>query len=135
MVLWFTGSLLEAMDSRVQCFHCPTGNHPDWVRLLGLPISFWTEEIFQEISSALGHFYEVDLSYKRTGYMAMDHILVDLKLENGLVDYISIQHQGHTFTQELDYEGIPFRCGRYHVYGHLAKDCPLTAKKRKWVKK
>jgi hypothetical protein len=76
----------------------------------------------------MGHFYEAELSFKSIGYMAMAHILVGMKLTNGLVDCISIQHQGCTFTQELDYEGIPFRCGRCHAYGHLAKDCPLQEK-------
>ena len=29
------------------------------------------------------------------------------------------------FKQPLDYMGIPFRCYRCHVYGHLANECSL----------
>jgi hypothetical protein len=81
----------------------------------------------------MGYFYEADLSFKSIGYMAMAHILVGMKVTNGLVECISIQHQGCIFMQELDYKGIPFRCVRCRAYGHLAKDCPLQLKKHEWV--
>jgi hypothetical protein len=68
---------------------------PIWVRLPGLPISFWTEEIFHKIGSTLGHFYEADLSYKTTGYMAMAHILVGLKLTNGLALHLHTTSWAH----------------------------------------
>jgi hypothetical protein len=44
------------------------------------------------------------------------------KAIRGAKDSISIQHKDTIYHQSLYYEGIPFRCGRCHVYGHLAKD-------------
>lgn len=38
------------------------------------------------------------------------------------------------FEQILDYEYLPFRCHRCHEYGHLAKDCPLGRRRRRFQK-
>jgi hypothetical protein len=66
--------------------------------------------------------------------MEIAKILVRLKILSGLEESISIQHQGYTFSQELDYKGIPFRCSPCHIYGHLEKECALPEKRRKWFK-
>jgi hypothetical protein len=134
MVFWDLGSVLEAMDAKFNASSSQLEVTPIWVRVPGLPLSFWTKEIFQEIGSTLGnHYNEVYLSYKQSRPMAMAPILFGLKLLRGLTVCISIKHKGHIFTQELDYEGIPFICGP--CLWSLEKDCTLMVKKWKWVKK
>jgi len=90
---------------------------------------------FREIGNALGFYYEADISYQSTGYMGMAHILVGIKLFVGLADTIIIQRRDEVYHRELDYEGIPFRCGKCHFYGHLAKEWSRNVKSRIWVRK
>jgi hypothetical protein len=52
--------------------------------------------------------------------MGMAHILMDLNISGGLVDSIFIQLGKNTYHQSIDYEGIPFRCGRCHSYDDLS---------------
>jgi hypothetical protein len=69
------------------------------------------------------------------GYMSMEHILVGINLSEWLSDSIILKNQGKEYTQELDYEGIPFRCRICHTYGHLAADLSKQESRKKWVKK
>jgi len=35
----------------------------------------------------------------------------------------------------MDYEGIPFICGRYHSHGHIGMDFSKLFNRKKWVQK
>jgi hypothetical protein len=76
----------------------------------------------------LGSYIEVDMSFEETGHMTVAWILVRLNLRPGLLQEITIESAAGTFVQILDYEGIPFRCHRCHVYGHGIVECPLPFK-------
>jgi hypothetical protein len=76
----------------------------------------------------LGSFLEADMSFEETGLMTVARILVKLDLKKGLPQEITINSAAGTFVQMLDYEGIPFRCHRCHVYGHGVASCPLPFK-------
>jgi hypothetical protein len=86
-----------------------------------------------EIGNALGIFYEVDKSYCDFGYMGMAQILVGMDLTKGLEDSITIRRGTKIFYQPINYEGIPFKCGRCHVHGHLATNCPFPNRRNLWV--
>jgi hypothetical protein len=58
----------------------------------------------------------------------MAHILVGLNLSNGLTDTITIKTSNSNFCQELDYEGIPSKCGCCHYYGHIDNEFSLPGK-------
>jgi hypothetical protein len=106
---------------------------PIWVCLIGLPLIFWSEDIFRELGNAISFLYKAYLSFQNPGYMAMARILVGLKLFGGLADSTTIQHNSISFQPNLDYKGIPFGCGRCHTYGHLMKEC--SREEKRWVKK
>jgi len=38
-------------------------------------------------------------------------------------------------VQSLDYVGIPFRCNRFHNYGHVLEICSLPFERMVWLKK
>jgi hypothetical protein len=42
-----------------------------WVRLLGLPLILWSDEVFNKIGNSLGLFYKADNSYRDTRNMGM----------------------------------------------------------------
>jgi hypothetical protein len=81
------------------------------------------DEVFREIGNSIGLYYDADHSFTTSGYMGMARILVGIKLSDGLIKNITITHKGTYFNQALDYEGIPFKCGRCHTYGHITRDC------------
>jgi hypothetical protein len=60
--------------------------------------------------------------------MSMARILVRLDLRPRLLKEMTIEMTFGSFIQPLDYEGIPFRCHRCHVYGHGIVDCKLPFK-------
>ena len=57
----------------------------------------------------------------------MAQILVGLQIYKGLADRLPIESTSGTHIQPLDYEGLPFRCHRYHELGHLVAKCPKVA--------
>lgn len=62
-----------------------------WVRLPGLPVHFWTEQIFKQIGDAMGKFLTYDDSFISSRTMAYARILVYMDLTYGLPEFINIQ--------------------------------------------
>jgi hypothetical protein len=83
----------------------------------------WPDEVLKEIGNALGLFYDVDNSYKDSGYIGMARILVCLELSKGLANSIMIRKGPPIFSQSMNYGGISFKCGQCHFYGYLTKNC------------
>jgi hypothetical protein len=103
---------------------------PIWVHFPGLSLKFWFVKCFQAIGNFLGDYISVDLSFKETGVMFLAHILVSLNVRGGLQKQFKMTNMGHTCTQILDYEGVPFRYRRFHEYGHILKDFSLPFRDR-----
>lgn len=57
--------------------------------------------------------------------MGIARILVSIDLCEGLVEELELMREGKFLVQQLDYEGISFRCLCFHGYGHLLEDCNL----------
>jgi len=103
---------------------------PIWVRLPALPLQFWEEEHFQSIGNLLGEFLESDKSYLDSKQRKMARILVKINVREGLGDEVDLAMGPFRHTQKIDYENVPFRCRRCHVYGHLVADCKLPLRTR-----
>ena len=58
-------------------------------------------------------------------------MLIDIR--NGLPTELIIRKGGTDFSQPLDYLGVPFKCFRCNVFGHLMKDCSLPYNKNPFV--
>eukprot|EP00253_Pinus_taeda_P025838 PITA_25838 len=112
-----------------------TDEFPVWVRVPGLPSFLWTESVFEAIGNRLGTFMEADKSYLKTKNRVMARILVRLKPSGGLPQKINLEYKEYLFEQILDYEHLPFRCHICHVYGHLAKECPLHSQRNRFRRK
>jgi hypothetical protein len=96
-----------------------------WVRILGMPMEFWTKKIFSELGNFLGTFLDVDMSFLESGEMAVARILVSLDIQEGLIEELELIFGEKSLKHKLDYEGVPFRCRRCHQYGHIANQCSL----------
>lgn len=117
--------MFDAAHEKVDVF-------PVWVRAPGLPSFLWAESVFKAIGNRLGTYLETDMSFLETNNRAMARILVSLNPCRGLVEKINLQYKDYVFEQILDYEYLPFRCHRCHEYGHLAKECPLGRRRRRF---
>lgn len=62
----------------------------------------------------------------------MERILVNLNPSRGLAKKVNLEYKEFFFEQILDYEYFPFRCHRFHVYGHLAKECPIGRRRKRF---
>ena len=49
----------------------------------------------------------------------MAHILVNLDLREELEENIKLTMRNKVHVQAIDYIGIPFKCNRFHKYGHI----------------
>lgn len=84
------------------------GVGPIWITLPGLPLQFWSEDIFRRIGNLLGTYMEYDKSFKTTRMMAYARVLVHLDTRGGLQQHITIQWRSFSQKQLLDYEGVPY---------------------------
>jgi hypothetical protein len=94
---------------------------PVWVRLPNLPVHCWNWDSLKHIGDALGKF--IDRANNNDQYDCA-RICVEVDLEVGLPEAIKIKVGSWTHVQVLDYEQLPFKCHKCHVYGHFARGCP-----------
>jgi len=90
------------------------GVSPIWVRLSGLPLQLWTEDVFHLIGDDLGQYLDFDRSFLDIRRMYFTHILVYWDTREGLVENWILHYIGLVHNQILDYEDIPFKCHGGH---------------------
>jgi hypothetical protein len=93
---------------------------PVWVRLPNLPVHCWNWDSLKHIGNSLGKF--IDQVDNKDQYDCA-RICVEVDLEVGLPEAIKINVGSWTHVQMLDYEQLPFKCRKCHVYGHFARGC------------
>lgn len=71
------------------------GAGPIWVRLPGLPLQFWSEDVLGGIGDDLGVYLDHDKSYIESGNVAIAKILVHLDTKEGLVESLCLQYCGY----------------------------------------
>eukprot|EP00253_Pinus_taeda_P033046 PITA_33046 len=104
---------------------------PVWIRLYSLPWEYWGEDSLKSIGSALGDFVKVaeeTNAVRHTTYASYARICVYMDLKQPLPDTMRLFHEDQDWIQVIDYEHVPFRCRKFHVIGHLFRDCPLNIK-------
>jgi hypothetical protein len=94
-----------------------------WVLLPGLPLFLWNEGALKAIGETLGRFIAHDTKLLNSSQRKMGRVLVEIDIYNGLSETIEIEWRGRRITQSLDYLGVPFRCNRCRLTGHLRRDC------------
>jgi hypothetical protein len=103
-----------------------------WVRLPNLPVHCWNWDSLKHIGNALGKF--IDRANNKDQYDCA-RICVEVDLEVGLPEAIKIKVGNWTHLQKLDYEQLPFKCRKCHVYGHFARGCPTNVNQIRVKKK
>lgn len=88
---------------------------PVWVQLPHLPLHCWNTKSLETIGNKLGKY--IDQAKRRDQYSCA--ICVEVYLEEGLPEAIKLTVANWTHIQVLDYEKLPFKCRRFHGYGHF----------------
>jgi len=67
------------------------GAEPLWVRLPGLSLQYWCEEVFVRIGNALGTYLDHDNTFVESRNRTLTYILVHLDTHEGLEEKIMLQ--------------------------------------------
>ena len=84
------------------------GTGPLWVRLLGLPLQHWSEDVLIRIGNALGTYLDHDRTFVESKNRTLARVLVHLDTREGLEEKITLQWGKYRRIQILDYEGVRF---------------------------
>ena len=79
---------------------------PVWVRLPHLPLHCWNSASLEAIGNKLGKY--IDRAEPKDQFSCA-RICVEVELEIGLPEEINLTVVEWSYTQELDYEQIPFK--------------------------
>jgi hypothetical protein len=81
---------------------------PVWVRLPNLPLHLWLDSVLESVGNALGDFRCVDTATSDIFHSTVARVLVEVDTSKGLPEMICLDSPRGSWTQLLDYEGIPF---------------------------
>lgn len=103
---------------------------PIWMRLLNLPLEFGGEGALINICSVIGKVFKISEPLKKglNGSLTR-RVCVEVDLSKELKSAIILKAGNYSHKQQLDYEGIPFRCKVCHSREHLEGSCPKGSRK------
>jgi hypothetical protein len=97
---------------------------PVWICLYSLPQEFWLEEILTGIGNTLGRYVKYSEATKQRKYTSYARICVYMNISKSLPGSVTIEYQDEEWTQTIDYEHIPFRCGNSMNMGISSETSP-----------
>ncbi|KAK8486076.1 hypothetical protein V6N11_050222 [Hibiscus sabdariffa] len=94
-----------------------------WVRLPGLPITWYKRSLIEAIGARIGTVVKIDYQtdYGRRGKFAC--MVVNINLGKPLVSKIAINGE----IQCVEYESLPMVCFKCGLYGHVSDLCSQVA--------
>ena len=91
---------------------------PAWVRLTSMSIHCWTHSSLQTIGNGLGKYIDKEITKDQYSYA---RICVEVDLEAGLLEEITLTMGDSQHFQQLDYEQLSFKYRHCHEYRHFQK--------------
>lgn len=70
--------------------------------------------------------FKIAEAIKRGKYTSYAWLCVYMNIEEPLPEYVELECHDEVWQQQIDYEHIPFMCWRFHEYGHLYRQFPLS---------
>ncbi|XP_057816789.2 uncharacterized protein LOC131030121 [Cryptomeria japonica] len=104
---------------------------PVWVRLSGLPLEFWVEDVFKGIASSFDELLSMDPITAARRRLIFAKICVGVIQGTYMPLSIEINSRLGKWIQPLEYESAPFACFHCKKSGHTARKCPLHVVKEK----
>ena len=88
------------------------------VRLLGLPLEFWHEEIFKGIAESFGELMAIDNMIASRSKIHCARIYVKVVHPNDLPQKVKINSKLGKWNQEVSFEDLPNMCFICKKLGH-----------------
>ncbi|XP_019427097.1 PREDICTED: uncharacterized protein LOC109338760 [Lupinus angustifolius] len=99
-----------------------------WVRILGLPLEYWSARILFSIARGLGTPISLDEATTSRSFGHFARILVDIDLKGSLPNQILVEREGFAFFVYVEYENLPEFCSGCQSIGHLLSNCRRNKK-------
>ncbi|KAI8564159.1 hypothetical protein RHMOL_Rhmol03G0160300 [Rhododendron molle] len=96
---------------------------PAWIKILKLPLEFWTAECFSKIASTIGKPLHVDQATAKKLRLDYARICVEIDAGTDLPDDVQITINGETVIVALQYQWLPPICTDCKVFGHPKGTC------------
>lgn len=118
-------------------------NHmaPVWVRLPGLPLESWDEQIFRWIGNSFGCFVAVDSVTLNKSRLVYARFCVNVTINKALPNFISLKPKWGKWSQAIVYKNATLYCQKCNTQGHSYMDCkapvvvePKIKNKAIWAK-
>ncbi|XP_057846960.2 uncharacterized protein LOC131056719 [Cryptomeria japonica] len=100
-----------------------------WVKLSGLPLELWVEDVFKGIASSFGELLSMDPITTARRRLTFARICVGVMQGMDMPLSIKINSRLGKWIQPMEYESVPFACFHYKKSGHTARKCPLQVVK------
>ena len=99
-----------------------------WVRLPGLPLEFWHEDIFRGIVGSFRDIIVMDQATALKSKLQNARLYVKVENLNHLLGKVELTSKLGKRMQEVIYEDLPNTCFAYKKQGHWVKNCPTKGK-------
>lgn len=96
---------------------------PAWIKILKLPLEFWTAECFSKIASTIGKPLHVDQATAKKLRLDYARICVEIDAGTELPDDVEITINGEAVIVALQYQWLPPICTDCKVFGHPTGSC------------
>lgn len=94
-----------------------------WVRLPGLPLELFQQEVLSDAGNAIGKMVKVDTHTHESSRGKYARICVEIDLTKPLIGEITIGPH----IQLVEYEGLDIICFSCGLYGHSSGNCPTAS--------
>ncbi|XP_057820685.2 uncharacterized protein LOC131033459 [Cryptomeria japonica] len=102
---------------------------PVWVKLSGLPLEYWHEDIFKGIVGVFGELLSIDPMTTAWKRMVYARIYVGVSRSKDLPSSVELVSKLGTLVQTIEFESLPFVCFLCKKAGHWVTKCPQNTKK------
>lgn len=91
---------------------------PIWIKLPGLPMEYWEEDMFAGIDNAFGELLSIDPVTASKRRLIYARIRVGVGPDTDMPEEIEIDSKLGKWMQKIIYESIPFACFHCKRVGH-----------------
>ncbi|XP_059066017.1 uncharacterized protein LOC131857439 [Cryptomeria japonica] len=99
-----------------------------WVKLSGLPLEYWHEDIFKGIVGVFGELLSIDPMTMATKRMVYSRICVGVSRSKDIPSSVELVSKLGMLVQTIEFESLPFIFFLCKKAGHWAKKCPQNPK-------
>ncbi|XP_059068619.1 uncharacterized protein LOC131859103 [Cryptomeria japonica] len=131
---WLIGKAMLALEKWVHKMELNGSffvQAPVWVRLLGLPLEFWVEDVFKGVASSFGKLLSMDPITMARRRFTYSRICIGVTQDTNMLLSIEINSRLGKWNQPLEYGSVPFAFFHCKKARHTTRKCPLQVAKEK----